>query len=49
MRNEKVIRVCEITGRVTTIADNLTTDEAMAIVKEYTKTDEWGRYMRIIK
>lgn len=46
---EKVIRVCEITGRLTTIADNLTTDEAIAIVKAKAKEDEFSCYYRIKK
>lgn len=48
-RNERVIRVCEMTGRVTVVADNLTTEEAMAMVREKAKGDEFGRYMRIVK
>lgn len=46
---EKVIRVCEITGRMTTIADNLTTEQAMTMVKDLAKEDEFGMYRRVIK
>ena len=45
---EKVIRICEITGRVTTVATNLTTAEAMALVREKAKADEFGEYRRVI-
>jgi hypothetical protein len=45
---EKVIRICEITGKVTTIATNLTTAEAMALVREKAKTDEFGDYRRVV-
>jgi hypothetical protein len=44
---EKVIRICEITGRMTVIATNLTTEEAMALVKERAKADELGDYRRV--
>lgn len=46
---EKVIRICEITGRKTVVADNLTTDEAIALVKEQAKCDEFGCYYRLKK
>ena len=46
---EKVIRICEITGRKTTIADNLTTEQAMAMVKDLAKDDEFGMYCRVVK
>lgn len=45
---EKVIRICEITGRVTTIATNLTTEEAMALVRERARADEFGNYRRVV-
>jgi hypothetical protein len=45
---EKVIRICEITGKVTTIATNLTAKEAMALVKEKAKADEFGDYRRVV-
>lgn len=47
-RLERVIRVCEITGKVVVVATNLTTDKAMAIVREKAKGDEFGRYIRIV-
>ena len=46
---EKVIRVCELTGRLITVADNLTTEEAIAIVKAKAKDDQFGCYYRIKK
>lgn len=46
---EKVIRICELTGRVKTIADNLTTEQAMTMVKDLSKKDEFGMYRRVIK
>ena len=45
---EKVIRICEITGRVTTIATNLTTEEAKALIRERAKADEFGEYRRVL-
>jgi hypothetical protein len=45
---EKVIRICEITGRMTVVATNLTTEEAKALVIERTKADEFGEYRRVI-
>lgn len=45
---EKVIRICEITGKVTTIATNLTTEEAIALVKERAKDDLFGQYRRVV-
>jgi hypothetical protein len=44
---EKVIRICEITGRKTTIAEGLTEAEAIAKVRELAKNDEFGCYYRI--
>jgi hypothetical protein len=44
---EKVIRICELTGRMTVVATNLTTDEAIALVKERAKADEFGDYRRV--
>ena len=37
---EKVIRICEITGRMTVVATNLTTEQAKALVREKAKADE---------
>ena len=45
---EKVIRICEITGRMTVIATNLTTDEAKALVRECHAADPFGDYRRAI-
>ena len=46
---EKVIRVCEVTGRVSVIADNLTHDEAVAMVVELSKSDNFAMYSRVVK
>ena len=45
---EKVIRICEITGKVTTIATNLTTNEAIDLVRELAKEDNFATYRRVI-
>lgn len=45
---EKVIRICEITGRVTTVATNLTTEEAKALVRERHTEDPFGDYRRVV-
>ena len=45
---EKVIRICEITGKVTTIATNLTTEEAIELVRELAKEDGFATYRRVI-
>ena len=45
---EKVIRICEITGRMTVVANNLTTEEAIALVKEQAKADKFGEYRRVL-
>jgi hypothetical protein len=45
---EKVIRICEITGRMTVVATNLTTEQAMALVREKAKADEFGEYRRVL-
>lgn len=44
---EKVIRICEITGRMTVVATNLTTEQAIALVKEKAKADQFGDYRRV--
>ena len=46
---EKVIRICEITGKVTTIAENVDTATAIEIVKENAANDPFARYMRVVK
>lgn len=45
---ERVIRICELTGRMTVVATNLTTEQAMALVKERAKADEFGDYRRVV-
>ena len=45
---EKVIRICEITGRMTVVATNLTTEQAIAMVRELAKEDEFGEYRRVL-
>jgi hypothetical protein len=44
---EKVIRVCEMTGKMTIIAECVTTERAKEIIKELAPKDEFGRYIRI--
>ena len=46
---EKVIRICEITGKVTTIAENVDTETAIQIVRENAANDPFARYMRVVK
>lgn len=46
---ERVIRICEITGRMTVVAENLTTLEAMALVAKKSREDEFGSYRRVAK
>lgn len=45
---EKVIRICEITGRVVTIATNLTTEQAKALIRERHAGDPFGDYRRVV-
>ena len=45
---EKVIRICEITGRKTVVATNLTTEEAKALIRERHAEDPFGDYRRVI-
>lgn len=45
---EKVIRICEITGKVTRVAENLTTEEAKALIVKCAKDDPYGEYRRVI-
>lgn len=45
---EKVIRICEITGRMTVVATNLTTEEAKALIRERHAEDPFGDYRRAI-
>jgi hypothetical protein len=46
---EKVIRICEITGRVTTIAENVDTETAIQIVRENAASDPFATYRRVVK
>jgi hypothetical protein len=46
---EKVIRICEITGKKTVIVDNVDTETAMRIVRENAANDPFGQYMRVVK
>ena len=45
---ERVIRICEITDRMTVVATNLTTDEAMALVKKLAADDPFATYRRVV-
>ena len=45
---EMIMRVCEITGRVTIVARNLTTAEAMEMVKKLS-VDPFYSYTRVIE
>ena len=45
---EKVIRICEITGKVSTIATDLTTEEAIELVRELAKENDFATYRRVI-
>jgi hypothetical protein len=47
---EKVIRICEITGRMTVIATNLTTEQAKALIRERkaNDADPFGDYRRVV-
>lgn len=45
---EKIIRICEITGRVSIVAENLNTETAMEMVKELSKKDHFAEYRRVV-
>lgn len=45
---EKVIRICEMTGRVTTVAENLDTESAKKMVRDLSKDDVFGQYLRVV-
>jgi hypothetical protein len=47
-KKEMIMRVCEITGRVTIVARDLTTAEAMEMVKKLS-VDPFYSYTRIIE
>jgi hypothetical protein len=44
---EKVIRICEITGRMTVVAENLFPHDARELVFESARNDPYGCYYRI--
>ena len=46
---ERVIRICEMTGRVSVVAENLTHEEAMTMVVELSKNDDFAMYRRVVK
>ena len=46
---ERVIRICAITGRMTVVADDLTTEQAKNLVIAKSREDEFSTYLRIIK
>lgn len=43
----KVIRVCEITGRVNTIATNLTDQQASNLIQQLSANDDFGSYYKV--
>ena len=45
---EKIMRICEITGRVSIVAENLDTATAMEMVKELSKKDDLAIYRRVV-
>ena len=45
---ERVIRICEMTGRVTVVAEGLNTEEAMAMVVELSKNGDFAMYRRVV-
>lgn len=45
---EKIIRICEITGKVSIVAENLDTATAMEKVKELSKKDDLAIYRRVV-
>lgn len=46
---EKVVCICEITGKVTVIADGVTTEEAKKIIREKSQENPYGDYRRVVK
>ena len=44
---EKVIRVCEITGKATVVAECVSTERAKEIIAERAKNDDFGSYIRV--
>ena len=49
MKNYRVITICEMTGRVRTVADNLTEAEATAFVKENANKNEFVQMVKVKK
>ena len=45
---EKVIRICEITGKKTVVAEQVDTETAKEIVKKLSREDEFGCYYRVV-
>lgn len=45
---ERVIRICEMTGRVTVVVEGLSTEEAMAMVSKLNREDEFAMYRRVV-
>ena len=45
---EKIIRICELTGRVSVVAEGLSTAEAMEMVKRLSGEDEFAMYRRVV-
>jgi hypothetical protein len=44
---ERVIRVCDITGRKTVVAEKATRYEAMELIRKLSAEDEFAHYYRI--
>ena len=45
---EKVIRICEITGKMTVVVEQVDTETAKEIVKKLSCEDEFGCYYRVV-
>lgn len=43
----KIVRVCEITGKVSVVAENLNLENAMAKVRELAFNDNYANYFRV--
>ena len=44
---ERVIRVCDITGRKSVVAERVTMYEAMELIRKLSAEDEFAHYYRI--
>lgn len=44
---EKVIRVCDITGRKSVVAERVTMYEAMNLIRKLSAEDEFAHYYRV--